>query len=245
MTPDMYAPGNPVTTTGLTSRVFIPNATIVTAGGGGRIRTNRDGYYTKFHGLEFTGTKRLSNRWMARAALSFNNWTEHWEDGVTPTTFLGNPTPIETDALVNGGQVAALSGGSGKASFYTSVKWQIYANALVQLPWDVDLSGAVFGKQGGPFPQSVSIAAGRDSTLRALATGEVDAIRYDNVWNVDLRLAKNVRFGDAGLTVSAELFNALNNDVVLSRFRFAGATLGRIEEIIAPRTLRLGARFSF
>jgi hypothetical protein len=49
----------------------------------------------------------------------------------------------------------------------------------------------------------------------------------------------------------------LNNDVVLSRYRFAdqapftstiaGAApgLGRIEEIISPSIFRLGARFSF
>src|SRR6185503_6761804 len=122
--------------------------------------------------------------------------------------------------------------------FYTSVKWQFYANALVQLPFSLDLSGAVFGKQGGPYPQNLRLSAGRDGTINALASPTIDAIRYDNVWDVDLRLSKNVHLGGQGaLTVSAELFNVLNNNVVLSRFRTAGATLGRIEEIIAPRTL--------
>lgn len=248
--PSGYAANAPVTNTGLTARTFSPNAALVTAGGGGRIRTNRDGYFTKFNGLELTATKRLSNRWMARAAFSWNDWTEHWEDGVTPTVGVlvagGSPGSIEQDPLVNGGQVASLSGGSGKASFYTSVKWQFYANALVQLPFSLDLSGAVFGKQGGPSPQNLRLSAGRDGTINALASSTIDAIRYDNVWDVDLRLAKNVHLGGQGaLTVSAELFNVLNNNVVLSRFRTAGATLGRIEEIIAPRTLRVGARLSF
>jgi hypothetical protein len=187
---------------------------------------------------------------MARAAFSWNDWTEHWRDGVTPTSGLvngGQITRQEQEPLVQGGQVATLSGGSGKASFYTSVKWQAYANAMVQLPWDVDFSAAIFGKQGGPYPQNIRIAAasGTDGTLNVLASPEVDTLRYDSVVDMDLRLAKNVRFGQGSLVISAELFNALNNDVVLSRFRSAGATLGRIEEIIAPRTLRLGARLTF
>ena len=77
-------------------------------------------------------------------------------------------------------------------------------------------------------------------------TPEVDSDRYEDIWDVDLRLAKNIKFGgSAAMTVSAELFNALNNDVILSLNCTAGANLGRVEEIIAPRTLRLGARLSF
>ena len=97
------------------------------------------------------------------------------------------------------------------------------------------------------YPQNIRIASatGTDGTLNVLASPQVDTLRYDNVWDVDLRLAKNVRFGQGSLVISAELFNALNNDVTLSQFRSAGPTLGRIEEIIAPRTLRLGARLTF
>jgi hypothetical protein len=246
ITPGQYTANAPVTLTGLTARTFSPNPTLVTAGGGGRLRTNRDGYYTNFSGLELTLVKRLSNKWMARGAFSWNDWTEHWKDGVTPTGFLGNPGPWEDDPLVQGGQVANLSGGSGKASFYTSVKWQFSGNMMVQLPWQIDLSTSVFGKQGGPYPQNVRLSAGRDSTRNALASPTVDSKRYDNVWDADFRLAKHFRFvQQGGITISAEVFNAFNNGVVLSRFRSAGPTLERIEEIIAPRTIRLGARLSF
>ena len=81
----------------------------------------------------------------------------------------------------------------------------------------------MFGKQGGPYPISLNLAAGRDGTLRALATPEVDTTRYDDVWNIDLRLAKTIRLGGSGLTLAAEWFNVLNNNVVLSRSRFANA----------------------
>jgi hypothetical protein len=261
--PGDYIRNEPTSANGFTSFTFSPNPDLVDAGGGGRLRTNSPDYYTNFSGVELTMTKRLSNRWMSRVAFSWNDWTEHWRGtpyGVHDTASSSNEgqiTPTEADALVQGGQVAYLSGGSGKASFYTSVKWQLYANAMVQGPWGFDLSGGVFGKQGGPYPITVRLPAGRDGQLQALATGEIDALRYPNVWNVDLRLAKTLKFGGAGLTLSAEAFNVLNNDVILSRSRqantptftstIAGAEpgVGRIEEIISPRIVRFGVSLLF
>jgi hypothetical protein len=251
-----YTQNAPVTANGYTAVTFSPNAALRAAGNGGRIRTNRDGYSTTFNGLELTLTKRLSSKWMSRVAFSWNDWTEDFSG--TPTSFLGNPGQTETDPLVKGGQVSLLSGGSGKASFYSSVKWQLYANALYQGPWGLDFSGNLFGRQGGPYPIDVRIGAGGDGTLSALATGTVDAKRYSDIWNLNLRLAKTVHFSKGtGLTLSAEWFNALNSGTILSRYRYANsatfvntnqgaeAGIGDIEEILAPSVFRLGARLSF
>jgi hypothetical protein len=141
--------------------------------------------------------------------------------------------------------VSILSGGSGKASFYSSFKWQVYADALVTLPASFSLSTAIFGRQGGIYPINITNTLGADGSQRILA-GAVDANRYDNLWNLDFRLARNSKVGRVTITPSLELFNALNNDVVLSRARNANsATLGRVEEVISPRILRIGARLSF
>jgi hypothetical protein len=262
--PGDYTQNASSTANGYTAFTYSPNAALVTAGGGGRLRTNAPGFHTTFNGLELTMVKRLSDRWMGRIALSWNDWTMHWDGqpfGIGTNTFAtaGSPTREERDANVQGGQLAILSGGSGKASFYTNTKWQLYANGLVQLPWGMDLSGAVFARQGGAYPVSLNLAAGRDGTLRAMATEKIDSIRYPDLWNIDLRLAKTIKLGGAGLTLAAEWFNVMNNDVVLSRSRFANSTaftqtvagavpgegLGRIEEIIVPSIFRFGARFSF
>jgi hypothetical protein len=253
--PSEYTQNAPVTANGFTAFTFSPNSALVTAGGGGRIRTNRPDYTTTFTGLELTLTKRLSNRWMTRLAFSYNDWVENF--GSTPVTALGSPGRTETDPLVDGGQVASLSGGSGKASFYTSIKWQLYATGMVQLGWGFDLSGAMFARQGGPYPISNRLSGGRDATQSALATEAVDTFRYDTLYNLDLRLAKTVKLGGSSVVLSAEWFNVLNNDLVLSRARYsnqaiftstvAGAEpgLGRIEEVISPSIIRFGARFTF
>ena len=256
MGPNNYTARAPVSANGFTTTASQPDAALVTAGSGGRIRTNRADYGTTFNGLEFTLTKRLSNRWMTRMAFSWNDWVENF-DG-TPTTFLGNPSRTETDPLLDGGQVALLSGGSGKASFYSSVKWQFYANGLWQGPWGVDLSAGLFGKQGGPYPIDVRTSYGQDGTLNGLATAEVDTNRLSDIWNLDLRLAKTFNFGrGSGLTLSAEWFNSLNSDYILSRYRYANSAafvdtaggaesgVGRIEEVISPSIFRMGVRLFF
>ena len=70
--------------------------------------------------------------------------------------------------------------------------------------------------------------------------------RLDDVWDLDLRLAKDVRVSRANLTLGAELFNVFNSGVVLARTLDARSTVyGRADQILAPRILRLGARVSF
>ncbi|MEO8361064.1 MAG: carboxypeptidase regulatory-like domain-containing protein [Vicinamibacteria bacterium] len=228
-----------------TAQTYSPNAAQVTAGGSGRYDTNLPGYSNVFKGLEFTMNKRMSGKWGGKIAASLNDWTEQY-DGTPVNNAVGGPTRTDTSPLVNGGAVSVISGGSGKASFYSSFKWQIYMNAIFKLPASFDVSTAIFGRQGGSFPINISTSAGRDGTVRALATPEVDSTRYANLWNVDFRLARNSKIGRVTLSPSLVLFNAFNNDVVLSRARNAGsATFNRIEEVISPRILQLGARISF
>ncbi len=205
-------------------------------------------------------TKRLSNKWMSRVAFSWNAFKQHY-DGVIPVNggggtqggiggpsggrYNGNPTPTDLNSLTDD-YVAAQSGGSGRATFYTTPTWQIYANALVQLPWSLELSGAVFGRQGQIEPQYVRADAGSDGAFNVLATPTVDALRYSAVWDADLRLARNVKLGAASVTLSAEAFNIFNSGVTLQAFRqINSASLGRIDEILSPRIVRFGARLGF
>ena len=258
--PNEYFPVAPVSSGGYTVQAYAPDADLVSAGASGRLRTNQPGYAQNFNGVEVTATKRLSNRWMGRVAFSWNAFKQHYGDGVIPVSgghgqgvcstaacarSQGNPTPTENNSLTDD-LVAAQSGGSGRSTFYTTPTWQVYANALVQLPWELELSGAVFGRQGQIEPQFIGVTAGRDGTLNVLATPKVDALRYNDVWDLDLRLAKTVKLGPTGVTLSAEGFNLFNSGTVLQRNRqVSSASYGQILEILSPRIFRFGARLSF
>ena len=78
-----------------------------------------------------------------------------------------------------------LSGGSGKASFYSVVPWQLYASAH-QLPWGFDISGAL-RTQGGVYPVA-RLSGARRHELGLATTRSTRDLRH--LWNVDLRLAR-------------------------------------------------------
>ena len=149
--------------------------------------------------------------------------------------------------LVDGGQVAVLSGGSGKGNvIFTSVQWQVTANALVQLPWDMEFAGALFARQGNPRPTYLTVNVPSDGAKQVLADANVDDLRYADIWNVDFRLAKNIKIGGASAVLSAELFNAFNAGTELQRNRDGISTaFTRLDEILSPRVARFGLRFLF
>jgi hypothetical protein len=258
ITADLYTPVAPVTAGGYTVQGYAPPADLVAAGNSGRILTTQPGYSQNFNGVDVTLTKRLSNKWMGRVALTYNLFEQHYDSGVIPvngvygkngqgsgSNIQGNPTPSDRNSLKDD-LVGYQSTGSGPQTYYTSPKWQVYANALVQLPWDLELSGAVFGRQGQIQPQFITVSLGRDGTQKALATPTIDAIRYDSVWDLDLRLAKNIKIGPATVTLSAEGFNLFNANTTLQVNRQLNtSTALRINEIMSPRIFRFGGRLSF
>ena len=252
--PSSYSANTPVTANiggeTFTAQTYSPNAALVAAGGFGRYRTNQDGYSTQFKGLELTLNKRMANKWRARVAFSLNDWTEHFDgtpvSGNPGNAGSGSPTRQDIAGLEDGGQYSVLGGGSGKASFYSSFKWQVFASAGIELPASIDLSASFFGRQGGLLPVILRVGAGSDGTLNALATGSVDRERYATLTNLDLRLARNTKLGRMTITPSIELFNVFNNDVILGVFRQAtSANFRRADDIVSPRILRVGARVSF
>jgi hypothetical protein len=191
--------------------------------------------------MELSLAKRLSNNWMARAVFSYNNWTESVGAGAVV-----NPTHHDLDPQFDGGQVVVFSAGSGK-NYYANAKWQVNVNALYQLPAGFEVAGNLFGRQGYPKPVYLQLDTGAlDGVLNVLAVGDTDQVRLPNLWNLDLRLAKNIKFGGANLVLGVEVFNALNSNTELYRNPSASSTaFNRLDEILAPRIVRLGARMTF
>ena len=87
--------------------------------------------------------------------------------------------------------------------------------------------------------------------------GNPTDFRLKNVYELDLRLEKVVAlFQKADITLTADLFNALNSNTILQRQGDATPScdsagknctgnFGTIQEIQNARAVRLGARISF
>ena len=71
--------------------------------------------------------------------------------------------------------------------------------------------------------------------------------RFENIFTLDLQFEKGIDFGNYGrLALSANLFNVTNTNTIIRRTRAVTSTnLNRIDELISPRALRIGARYSF
>jgi hypothetical protein len=228
----------------------------------GYVYSNRDGYDQTYHGVDLTLTKRLSNRWMARGSFTYN-WNKQHVDGsgcVDPTNVVpgqgldaGNPqTGYTAQTCADNVVVGFRSTGSGdKASVFLSSKWQFYLNAMYQLPLGFNVAGSFFGRQGYPINFWRRVG-GPDGESRDVAVTDLDNLRYDDVYDLDLRIEKVVPItASANVTISADCFNVTNEDTVLQRFNRlnrSGLAVGNtndIKEIQSPRVWRFGLRIAF
>ena len=224
-------------------QTMIPSAAVIAANGNGTLLTNYPGYYSYYNGVEFTMTKRMSNRWMARASAAWNAPKEHYGTAVNEQ---GNPTRTDTTPLVNGGAYTVRSGGSGAGDIFIHAKWQMNVNGLYMLPGGVQIAGNLFGRQGYPFPIYRTAALGTDGTRRVLLTPKLDTFRLDNLWDLDLRAAKTFRLRLVSFEAMADLFNVFNANTELVRNRNAAATtFNTLQQNLSPRILRFGVRATF
>jgi hypothetical protein len=214
-----------------------------------RVLTNRENYSQKFGGLELTATKRLSHRWMLRANASYNDYTESC--GANSQAGVG-ANPTQTLGACPGGQVAPQSAGSGAfANDFINSKWQFNLTGLFVAPWDINLGASLTARQGYPSPLRDNVTGTRGGDL-AVVLNDIGTVRFDNVYELDLRVAKDFRIANRlGLTLSGDLFNAPNKRTVLQRNTLVLqneqplASGWRITELQAPRVWRMGAKITF
>jgi hypothetical protein len=240
-----YVLAAPVARNGYSVAPYVLGAGVASRPGvtGGRILTNRDDFYRQYHGVDLTLVKRLSRRWMARLAASYMDWTDHFtsDAGRFP-----NPNPIDVDPGIDGGVVMRQGVGSGKLLFIGG-KWQVAANALYQVGAGFELAANVFARQGYPRPIVIQVSTGAfEGTTNVLAVPRADALRLPDLFNLDLSLAKSLKLAGTELTLRVECFNVLNSATELNRVVNASSTaFDRLEEVMAPRIVRFGARFGF
>ena len=225
---------------------YIANAAKVIAGGLGFLTTTVPGYSTDYHGVEAVLVKRMSNRWMGHLSFGYNNAREHFSTPAGQYDTNGNPTRTVNEPLVDGGQFApSSSASSGSGTVYTNAKWQVNGSAMYVAPYAIEVAANVFGRQGYPFPLFRSQALGGES-LNVLVTPTIDYFRYDNVWNTDLRAAREFRLQPVSLRLVADVFNVFNANTVLVRNNnIASTAFNQIAQNQSPRILRLGVQVRF
>ncbi|MGH9458743.1 MAG: hypothetical protein ACRD2J_14015, partial [Thermoanaerobaculia bacterium] len=212
--------------------------------------TNRDGYSQEYDGIELTAVKRLSNRWMLRGNVSWNDWTQNVDDqAIIDPTLQRSGTGC---SICDGSDVVEGSG-SGSGSFggvYINSGWSFVLTGLYQIPViETNFGVNISGREGYPIPYVHRVSA--SEARKFLLVDGVTDNRHDDPILVDLRLSKDFQLGGVGLNVGVDAFNITNEQTVLQR-RTELARSGRarpnaneITEMISPRIFRVGVRLSF
>jgi len=173
-----------------------------------------------YTGLEFTLAKRLSNRWMLNASLSYMSQKNNW----------GNAYINETNFWAQEGQTYGVyyGGYSGTVGEYASTPWMIKLAGLYQLPADFNISFTFNARAGHLLPHYIKIV---DYTWDNQVYNSViayldvtDNQRLATFYQLNIRLEKMFRLGDKGrLYLMADAFNVLNSSIITRRYdRFEG-----------------------
>jgi len=203
----------------------------------------------RYKGFEITLSKRMSNRWQLLASYVWSRL-----DGDRVTFPVGSSNFVDPNNPNT--QVASLATGRGAND-------QPHAIKLIgsyQAPWDVTLGVNYQGLSGLPRDRLLSVALTQGTVsypVEPLGTYRADFLNL-----LSLRADKAFRLGGPyRLLVIAEVHNALNTHAGQNSFgtltqRFASqdafdqarlrtSYFGRVQEIVAPRILKLGLKFQF
>jgi hypothetical protein len=217
-------------------------------------------YYDQYMGFDIRWNKRLSNKWMFSGSATLQSQKEYW----------GATYPLDpTNQWAEDGQTYAYSigGTSGKINQPVFSRWMIKAQGLYQLPYDFNVSFAFNAREGHILDKAISLtdttapnAADTGNTIRTEIYGST---RLPTFWNLDLRLEKVLKVGDTGrIYMMMDIFNVFNNNILNRQYGVNPGTLrwtattgplltgvnalsGQPNEVLNPRILRFGVRFSF
>ena len=220
--------------------------------GSAQLESNRPGYTQRYTGLQITANKRLANRWMMKGSFAWNNPKRHLTD---PATGIQNPTttqgplgpfvgPTEDDAVFAVGS----GGGSGsKGDVFINSNWQFNLAGLYQFAYGINVAANLLGRQGYP-----TVYYHRQNNPDAFTTFirikpfSVDQFRNPDIYTLDARIEKEIKIERCNLILLAEGFNLLNKgDVLQLQSRINTPSANQIREILSPRIMRFGARFTF
>ena len=220
-----------------------------------------DDRYNDYFGIDVIFTKRLSNKWMLNANMTWQ--AQHYRYGDEGYI---NPTNIWA---FEGQPVSAYMGGaSGKISQYVFSRWLVKASGLYQLPYDFNVSFTFTAREGWIIRErayirdyTITNSRSRSSWLYLTPFG---TDRLNTFWRFDFRLEKMIKAGETGrIYIMADLFNVFNSKLENRRYQkdwgnfyYYGAgdpnnyfrettNAYTLNEILNPRVVRLGVRFQF
>lgn len=213
------------------------------------VYTNRPDYTQTYQDVELSATKRMSNRWMMRGNITLSDWKQQIGAGgiIDPTPLLSNSANAYDSCSVCNGTVGSNRG----SGLIMNSRWSYSLTGVYQLPWQMSFGAAVNGREGFLQPDYIRFRDRREGTQKTMLVSSIDT-RLPDVFELDLRLAKDIVVRGVGLNLSLDAFNVTNEHTILERNTLldvgANGTLpiyNHVASLQSPRVLRFGARVKF
>ena len=181
-----------------------------------------------FHGIDLTLQKRMANRWMMSASLTYGH------DVGNTGGDLNNP---------NNAQYRI-----GPATAYDVPIFAKLAGSY-QLPFGVQTSGSIQYYTGWPETTVVQVAS---NTVRLTQTTQNVIIeprgttRMDDVTLVDISFKKSLNIGKGTrLEPRVDIYNLMNAGTITNRIQQLGPSYHNVIDLLGARLIKLGANISW
>jgi Ca-activated chloride channel homolog len=207
---------------------------------GGTLLVNGD-RHQRYLGLTLAWFRRLTaGGWSSRGHLTWQDWT--WQVGPGFARF-ADPTPTLALGQSSGSPVVERAGSVLQEPIYLNSRWSADASALVALPWSLAAAVELTARQGFPVGYFQPVARPVAGPVLVQASRRLDEVRYGDLFTLNARLDREILLSELAVTVTFEALNLLDAGTVLRREANLAVTRARfVDEVLAPRALRLGLR---
>jgi hypothetical protein len=204
----------------------------------------------RYKAFELSISKRMSNRWQVQGSYVWSKL-----DGVqTGLSTLG--TGRQTLDFTNPNNLIDYVG-QGRGANDQPHAFKLLGS--YQAPWDINVGANYQALSGLPIDRTLTVGLAQGS--RNIPVDPRGAFRADRLSLLSLRADKGVRFAGHRASFVAELHNVLNSHAGQSNYgsltqnfasqaafdaaRLATSYFGRVQEIVAPRVLKIGFKLDF
>ena len=204
----------------------------------------------RYKALELSISKRMSHRWQMQGSYVFSRLDGSQLGITTNGTGRQNYDYTNPNNLID--FVGQGRGGNDQPHAFKLL-------GSYQAPWDIMIGANFQALTGLPIDRTLTVALAQGS--RNIPVVSRGTYRADKLSLLSLRADKGFRFGEHRASFVAELHNLLNSSAGQSNYgsltqnfanqsafdaaRLTTSYFGRVQEIVAPRVLKIGFKLAF
>lgn len=189
-----------------------------------------------YKGFEIIANKRLSNRWELLGSYSVSKAIQ--EQVVLPggDIYGIGAIPVDPNNAVN-----------ARGPIFWDRTHVFKASGSYLFPYDILGSANLLVQSGPVFTRTILTPDGllNQGQITVFAEPRDESDRLDTLSTMDIRGSKQFRFGKQTFEALVEVYNLFNSNTVLNANPLTGPAFGDPTEVLAPRIVRFGGRFTF